>query len=331
MRQQIVGGSLVRAVDALQEIGRRLPCGNAGIHRTALCGKDEVMAYIGLARALMVACGAFVLFLLGSPQNGSAAPDGIVLAPHRAIYELTLATTRGGTGVSSVLGRMAYDLTGSSCEGYTQNMRFVTRMTNQSGNAVVTDLRSSTWEDARGKRFRFDSSQYRDEKATDTTVGDAARPGTSEDIKVELTKPAKKNISIPSRVYFPVQHTIALLNAAKATKASFRADLYDGSEKGEKVYDTVAAIGRAQAAGSNRQLAQVKNAERLDGLKGWPVSIAYFEPGAGKQDALPVYELSFLMFENGVSRKLYIDYGEFALQGDLTEITFYPPSKCETK
>ena len=80
-------------------------------------------------------------------QGGSAAPDGIVLAPHRAIYELTLATTRGGTGVSSVLGRMAYDLTGSACEGYTQNMRFVTRMTNQSGNTVVTDLRSSTWED----------------------------------------------------------------------------------------------------------------------------------------------------------------------------------------
>lgn len=289
------------------------------------------MTYTGLARARLTALGAVVLLVALPLQSGSAAPDGIVLAPHRAIYELTLATTRGGSGVSSVLGRMAYDLTGSPCEGYTQNMRFVTRMTNQSGNTVVTDLRSTTWEDARGKRFRFDSSQYRDEKATDATIGDAARPGASEDVKVELTKPAKKNISIPSRVYFPVQHTIALLNAAKATKTSFRADLYDGSEKGEKVYDTVAAIGRVQPAGSNRQLSQVKNAERLDGLKGWSVSIAYFEPGSGKQDALPVYELSFLMFENGVSRKLYIDYGEFALQGDLTEITFHPPSKCDTK
>ena len=44
---------------------------------------------------------------------------------------------------------------------------------------------------------------------------------------------------------------------------------------------------------------------------------------------MPVYELSFLMFENGVSRKLYIDYGEFALKGELTEITFYEPSKCD--
>ena len=73
----------------------------------------------------------------------------------------------------------------------------------------------------------------------------------------------------------------------------------------------------------------MKNAERLDELKGWPVSIAYFELGGGQQDAVPVYELSFLMFENGVSRKLYIDYGEFALQGELTSITFHEPSKCE--
>jgi hypothetical protein len=281
------------------------------------------------ARALPAALGALLLLTLLSAPSGRAAPDGVILAPHRAIYELTLATTRSGSGVTSVAGRMAYDLTGSACDGYTQAMRFVTRMANQTGVTVVTDLRSTTWEDARGKRFRFDSSQYRDEKATESTVGDAARTGASDEVKVELTKPAKKNLSIPSRVYFPVQHTIALLNAAKAGKTSFRADLYDGSEKGEKVYDTVAAIGRAQPPGSNRQLSQLKNTDKLNGLKAWPVSIAYFDPNADKQDALPVYELSFLMFENGVSRKLYIDYGEFALQGDLSEITFHDPSKCD--
>ena len=69
------------------------------------------MTYIGLARALLAVLATLVLFVAVPLQSGSAAPDGIVLAPHRAIYELTLATTRGGSGVSSVLGRMAYDLT----------------------------------------------------------------------------------------------------------------------------------------------------------------------------------------------------------------------------
>ena len=90
-----------------------------------------------------------------------------MLAPHRAVYEMTLATARGGTGVTAVTGRMVYELTGSACEGYTQNMRFVTQMANQGGTTMITDLRSSSWEEGSGKRFRFNSSQFRDEKPTE--------------------------------------------------------------------------------------------------------------------------------------------------------------------
>jgi hypothetical protein len=261
----------------------------------------------------------------------SAAGEGIVLAPHRAVYEMTMASARGGTGVSAVSGRMVYELTGSACEGYTQNMRFVTQLVNQSGTTMLTDLRSNSWEEGTGKRFRFNSSQFRDEKPTESTAGDAARPSTADDIKVELTKPDKKDISLPASVYFPVQHSIALLGAAKQGKSIFRADLYDGSEKGEKVYDTVSLIGRYQPPGRNRALPPVKDAERLDDLAAWPVSIGYFEPGSDKRDAVPVYELSFLFFENGVSRKLFIDYGEFAIQGEIKEIVFHTPSKCAAK
>jgi hypothetical protein len=269
--------------------------------------------------------------LAALPAPVSAAGDDIMMAPHRAVYDMSLATARGGSGVTAVTGRMVYELTGSACEGYTQNMRFVTQMINQGGNAVITDLRSSSWEEGNGKRFRFNSSQYRDEKATEVTAGDAARANTADDVKVELTKPSKKDLSLSSRVYFPVQHSIALLGAARAGKVTFRADLYDGSEKGEKVYDTVSVIGRARSGGSSPQLPQIKNAEELDHLTAWPVSIAYFEPGSDKKDAVPVYELSFLFFANGVSRRLFIDYGEFAIQGEIKEIVFLPPSKCDQR
>jgi hypothetical protein len=282
-----------------------------------------------LERSLRALLGALVCCAAVSLE-GVRASEAVVLAPHRAIYDLTLTEARGGSGLTAVVGRMAYDLVGSACEGYTQNMRFVTRLTYQSGTTTVADLRSSTWEDGLGKRFRFDSSQYRDEKASETTAGNANRLGATEDIKVELTKPAKKTISLPSRVYFPVQHAIALLREAKAGKLSFRADFYDGSDKGEKVYDTVAALGRAQA-GANRKLPEVAGADPLNGLRAWPVSIAYYEPRSERTDALPVYEISFLMFENGVSRKLQIDYGDFALRGDLASITFHEPSKCDLK
>lgn len=284
-----------------------------------------------LRRGLGAAAGALALVAAALPGPVSAAGGDIVLAPHRAVYEMSLATSRGGSGVTAVTGRMVYELTGSVCEGYTQTMRFVTQMVNQGGNTVLTDLRSSSWEEASGKRFRFNSSQFRDEKATDVTAGDAARANASGDVKVELTKPAKKDLSLSSRVYFPVQHSIALLQAASAGKGMFRADLYDGSEKGEKVYDTVSVVGRLRPSGANRKLPLVKNAQSLDTIAAWPVSIGYFEPKSDMQDAVPVYELSFLFFANGVSRKLYIDYGEFAINGVLKDIVFHAPSKCDQK
>jgi len=283
-----------------------------------------------LRHFLGIIAGAPVV-LAALPASVSAADDDIMMAPHRAVYDMSLAAARGGSGVTAVTGRMVYELTGSACEGYTQNMRFVTQMINQGGNAVITDLRSSSWEEGNGKRFRFNSSQYRDEKATEVTAGDAARANAADDVKVELTKPSKKDLSLSSRVYFPVQHSIALLAAARAGKSMFRADLYDGSEKGEKVYDTVSVIGHPRSPGSSPQLPQIKNAEELDHLTGWPVSIAYFEPGSDKKDAVPVYELSFLFFANGVSRRLFIDYGEFAIQGEIKEIVFLPPSKCDQR
>ena len=51
----------------------------------------------------------------------------------------------------------------------------------------------------------------------------------------------------------------------------------------------------------------------LAGLARWPVTISYFE--VGKDSATPAYAISFELYENGVSRSLVVDYGEFALRG----------------
>jgi hypothetical protein len=58
------------------------------------------------------------------------------------------------------------------------------------------------------------------------------------------------------------------------------------------------------------------------------VSIAYFEPGSDTKDALPAYELSFRIFENGVSSAMLIDYGEFAVRGELKELIYFKRTDC---
>lgn len=255
--------------------------------------------------------------------------DQVVLAPHRAVYDFALARSAGTAGVSDMTARMVYELTGSQCDGFTQSMRFVTKATTSDGGTSINDLRSTSWEEAAGRSFRFTSNQLRDDQQQEQTAGEAAR--NQDEIRIELTKPAKKKTGISGAALFPIQHSRELIAAAQRDEQVFQADLYDGSEKGEKVYMTTAVIGRVKAAGQAALLPRVENSERLNGLRAWPVSLSYFEPGKNQSDATPTYELAFLMFENGVVRSLTLDYGDFALKGDLKSLTFLETPKCEPK
>jgi EipB-like len=272
----------------------------------------------------------FAALHLGLGDMAHAA-SAVRLAPHRAVYDMTLGVTRNSASVTGVRGRMVYEITGNACEGWTQNMRLVTEMSTTEGQPSVSDLRSSTWEDGVANLFRFNTSQLRDQKPGDTTMGDAKR-ATGGPVAVELTKPAKATVSLPANTYYPVQHSIALIEAARAGKTTMRADLYDGSEKGDKAYDTLARIGRKTDTAAIKALPQMKGAAgAMDAMTAWPMSISYFEPGKDKQDATPVYELSFLFFENGVSRKMVIDYGDFSIKGEITEIEMLDVGTCDAK
>jgi hypothetical protein len=207
-------------------------------------------------------------------------------------------------------------------------MRFVTRMTNQEGAAQVNDLRTSSFEDIAKHSLRFSSSQYENQKLSEASQGSAGPANGATFTEVKLTKPARKTVKLPSDIYFPIQHSLALMEAAQAGKSMFLANLYDGSDKGEKFYETNAVIGARAQPGSVEVPARVDNGEKLSGLSSWPIAIGYFEPGPAHTDAVPSYELSFRFYENGVSTHLYIDYGEFAIRGELRELSFLKETKC---
>lgn len=260
---------------------------------------------------------------------GAAAAEPVRFAPHRAVYDIELSKEATGSSVSALDGRMVYELTGSACEGYTQNMRFVTRMTNQEGGDSITDLRNSSWEDGTGKRLRFSSSQYSNDKIIEASQGDAKRAGPGDSIKVDLAKPQTSKLTLPEATLFPMQHAETVIQAAKAGQKFVTGKIYDGAEKGDKVYLTSAVIGKTAPAGASTNLASLKGADKLATLESWPLSISYFETGKEKQDSPPAYELTYRFYENGVTTDLHIDYGEFAIKGKLKELTFLPESDCK--
>ena len=257
-----------------------------------------------------------------------AYAEAVIFAPHRAVYEITLANSVAGSGVTDMSGRMVYELTGSSCDGFTQNMRFVTRMTNQEGTESINDLRTSSWEELAGKRLRFSSTQYQNDVIAEASQGDAVRSKAGGGADVELVRPSKKKVSLPADIYFPMQHAAALIQSAKTGQSHLTANLYDGSEKGEKYYVTNSVIGKKYEQGAIANAAAIKDAAKLQGLASWPVAISYFDAGKDKEDTPPAYELSFRYYENGVTENLKIDYGQFALKGELKELTVLPQGKC---
>ncbi len=294
------------------------------------------------ARMLLGAGITFALALApgiaqGTPaQDLAAHPPAVsqvtqaqaVLAPHRAVYRLMLGETGAGSNVSDIRGQLVYDFQGSVCLGYTLNTRLVTEVFDRDGKPSVSDIRSESWEDANGEHFRFATSQFADGKLAESTKGTAHRqPQHPDTVTVRLEKPQRASITLTGNILFPTQHSLHLLKAAMAGLPRLQADIYDGSEKGAKVYETTSLIGGPLELSANSQLPSVKNSDALDAVPSWPVVVSYYDQ-TPKKDGLPAYEISFRMYSNGVSRKLKLDYGTFSLDGELSSIEFYEGKPC---
>jgi len=296
-----------------------------------------------LASPLKAVCGAGAALLLAlqcALAQGAPAPEAAaqppapahaapaqtpVLAAHRALYELTLADAGAGSNVTGIYGQLVYDFHGSACEGYTLNTRLITQVIDRQGKASMSDVRTESWEDGEGRRLRFSTAQYTDGKLADATKGTARRSGKT--IIVALEKPQRTSIVLSGNILFPAQHSLAMLRTAMAGQRRLQADIYDGSEKGTKVYETTTVIGPPLELSANAQLPAAQNAGALDTIPSWPVVVSYFEQGE-KKDGLPAYEVSFRMYANGVSRKLKLDYGTFSLEGELSSLEFFETKPC---
>jgi hypothetical protein len=259
---------------------------------------------------------------LAMPASAQAAAAPVVLAPHRAIYDLKLSETHGKQQIESARGRILYDFSGSPCEGYTLEFRQVTELDSGEGKSAISDLRTSNWESDDGNTFRFTSTNYLNNEKTDDTAGRAER--TDGKVQVAITKPQAKRFEAGD-VLFPSAHMRRIINAARAGKTLLQVDVYDGSESGQKIYSTLTVIGKPIGPDDVPSDAA---AGKLVGLKRWPVTVSYFDRTKTESDQTPIYALSFEAYENGISRALKLDYGNFVLSGEMTSLDLKQQKPC---
>jgi hypothetical protein len=280
--------------------------------------RGAILALTLISAAL--ACG------VGAQESVHESP--IALLPHRAIYDLSLGETRGNAQIAGVRGRILYDFDGSACQGYSLQFRQVSELDTGEGKRSTSDLRSTTWEGGDAKSYKFTSENFVDENLVDAVDGHAEHGPRA--TAVDLVKPEHKVVNIDSGVVFPTEHMVRVIAAARAGKTILDFPVYDGSETGEKVYNTLTVIGRKLGPGDNKHADVTADEPKLAAVPRWPVTISYFDKTktAKTGEQAPDYTIGFELYENGISRNLSLDYNDFVAVGKLTTLEIKDVKPC---
>jgi hypothetical protein len=281
---------------------------------------------LAIRRSLV--CLGLLVVGLSAARSEDTAPAPVRLVPHRAVYDLSLAASRANSQVVSVRGRILYDFGGNACRGYSLDFRQLSELDTGEGKVSTSDLRSTTWEGADAKSFKFSSQNFVDENLIDSVDGRAEREAA--DTAVALEKPHPKKLSLAPGVVFPTEHMVRVINAARSGQSVLSFPVYDGSETGDKVFDTLTVIGH-EIAPSGRSHPDAADGEpKLASEPRWPVTISYFDRGKTNKEAeqTPAYSISFELYANGISRALTLDYNSFVISGKLTSLDFKDSEPC---
>lgn len=260
----------------------------------------------------------------------TAAGDQVALAPHRAVYDLKLSKSQGSRGIEAVRGRILYDFSGNACEGYELQFRQVSELDSGEGAPALSDLRSNTWEDGNARKFRFSSENLFNERRTDVVDGHAERNAKA--VAVSLSKPKEMSFSVTEGAVFPTEHMRRIIVAAREGKSVLEFPVYDGSESGEKLFNTLTVIGRPISPGEKPPNDAAAKIPDLAKLTRWPVTISYFDKKDEKAkqggEQTPVYSIGFELYENGISRALVLDYTDFTITGEMTSLELKNAKPC---
>ena len=194
----------------------------------------------------------------------------------------------------------------------------------------MSDLRSTSWEDGAGKSYRFKIDTRMNDADASPVDGVAERAG--DHIKVKLKQPESKTFTLDGATVFPTEQIQRIIAAAREGKTVLELTVYDGSDNGEKVYNTLSVIG--QPIPGDRTIKTPDPSTSSDVMKSltrWPVTVSYYDREAKSKEGeqTPVYAMSFELYENGVSRALVLDYNDFVISGAMGKFDVKDSKPCK--
>lgn len=271
-------------------------------------------------RLLPMALAGLMQILAGAafaPPAG-AAPT---IAPHFAVYRLSLGKSGDGSGsVAHARGRIEFQWS-EGCDGWTVSQRTRLILTSIQGHDFQSGWTLKAWESKDGLSYRFTIRRIENDSAVEETEGKAQLDGSGLGGRVVYTAPEPREMALPEGTLFPTQHSFELLAAAARNELLLWRTVFDATG-GEALFGVNAALGRPIPADTPPAF----DSPLIAGQPSWRMRLAYFN--TDEQQSEPDHEQMQRIYANGVVDELQFEYPDFALNASLERLEALPRPDC---
>ena len=262
------------------------------------------------ARAFIARFGLVALLLcLGAAGMPALAFE---IAPHRAVYDLSLAGSKGNSQVVDVTGAMEFDWE-DACDGWSVTQRTAMAFSYQSGQTVNLGWNLVTWESKDGLRYRFFIRNLENGEVKEEYRGEAHLDGPGQGGVADYTVPEGRKIQLPPGTLFPTAHTVTLLKHIEAGENFLWATIFDGFD-----VDGVSDISALVTKNLGTEVGAADRSPLLSAVPSNRVHLAFFKHNDGSTE--PEHEQQLRLHMNGIVESIVLDFGDFNVEGKLKEL-----------
>jgi hypothetical protein len=255
-------------------------------------------------------------------QQLAQQQQDVVLAPHRATYDMKLSVARPNSGIVEVNGRMVLEMV-DSCEAWEVKQRIKLKFLRNDGEEFDTDSSFTSYETKDGLGLRFSVRNIQDQEVEEELRGHADLEATGGKGRASFSLPEVRSFELPAGTLFPTTHLALIIRHARDGDKSVSYSVFDGARL-DGAFTVNAVIGKPpRGAGAP----VVRGDVGLLRQQSWGVRLAFFAAG-DQGTANPEYELALDLLANGVARSMLLDYGDFAVDARLVQIQALPRPRC---
>ena len=161
-------------------------------------------------------------------QRVEAPPPDVILAPHRATYEMKLQTARPNSGIVEVNGNMVIE-TVDSCDGWNVKQRIKLTFLRTDGEEFETDSNFTSYESKDGLELRFSVRNIQNDEVDEELRGHADIESQGGKGSATFTLPEARSFELPAGTLFPTTHLALIIAQARAGEKSVSYKVFDGA------------------------------------------------------------------------------------------------------